>query len=507
MKLTLLVTFGSLLGCLLGTVMPLSAQQPEAAESTQGAPAQRPNIVLILADDLGYGELGSYGQTKIKTPHLDRLAMEGMRFTRSYTGAPVCAPARCVLMTGKHLPTAQIRGNRENPRYKEGQEGQWPLEEGTITMVHVLQSGGYHTGGFGKWGLGNAENSGSPMAMGFDTFYGYYCQRVAHSYFPPYLNHNEKREALNVPAIPGHFKVPKDQTTTNFDRFQGRIYAPDRILEESLQFLRENKDGPFFLYLPFVEPHVAMQPPTEWVQEYPEEWDAQPYLGRRGYTPHARPRAGYAAMISDLDEHVGTVMAELDALGLRDNTLILFTSDNGPTHDVGGVDTKFFDSTGGLRGRKGSLWEGGIRIPMIASWPGVVPAGSTCARPTGFHDLLPTLCDLTGLSAPANVDGVSLAACLTDGEQGPRAKPLLWEFHGYGGQHAVLFPNDMKAIRQKLHKQEQAWQLYDLKTDPTESKNIADQHPEWVAKAEALMLETRTVSPVFRFKSLDPKKE
>ena len=376
-----------LLLCSLSQACPLQGEV-DAPQKNKTTP---PNIVFILADDLGYGELGSYGQKKIRTPNIDKLAAEGMRFTRHYSGAPVCAPARCVLMTGKHLTNAQIRGNRDARKHKLGGEGQWPLDPGTVTLPAILQNAGYSTGGFGKWGLGNAQNSGSPNKMGFDTFYGYLCQRVAHSYFPPYLNHNEKRERINLPAVPGHFKVPKKEGSpeVDFDRFQGRVYAPDRILEEAVQFLREHNEGPFFLYLPFVEPHVAMQPPPEWVEAYPKEWDSEPYLGRKGYTPHPRPRAGYAAMISDLDEHVGTIMSELKALSLDEDTLVVFTSDNGPTHDVGGVDTEFFGSTGGLRGRKGSVFEGGLRVPMIARWKGKIREGSTCDRPCGFQDFLP----------------------------------------------------------------------------------------------------------------------
>ncbi len=487
--------------CLLLPLFQDAPQTTPLATPVANEAEAPPNIVLILADDLGYGELGSYGQTKIKTPNLDRLAEQGMRFTRHYSGAPVCAPARCVLLTGKQLHRAQIRGNKDYP----GVEGQWPLTEGTKTMGTALQAAGYITGGFGKWGLGNAENSGNPNQLGFDTFYGYYCQRVAHSYFPPYLNHNDKREALNVPKVPGHFKVPEGKRATyqDFARFQGRIYAPDRILEEALQFVRENSARPFFLYLPFVEPHVAMQPPTEWVSQYPEEWDDKPYLGTKGYTPHARPRAGYAAMISDLDEHVGKVMDELEALGLANNTLVMFTSDNGPTHDVGGVDTEFFDSTGGLHGRKGSVFEGGLRVPLIARWPGQIPADSVCDRPSGFHDLLPTLCEVAGADVPAGLHGESLAPCLTKAASGPRKSPMVWEFHGYGGQQAVIFPGDMKVMRRGVRKGKGAWQVFDLAKDSGETTDLAADYAELIEQAAALLKNERTVNPTFPMKTLD----
>ncbi|MEZ6004581.1 MAG: arylsulfatase [Planctomycetota bacterium] len=467
-----------------------------------------PNIVLILADDLGWGEVGCYGQTKIRTPQIDRLAQEGLRLTHFYSGAPVCAPARCVLLTGEPLPTAQIRDNKDFP----GAEGQWPLEAGTRTLAGYLQSAGYGTGGFGKWGLGNAGNSGNPNRLGFDEFYGYYCQRVAHSYFPPYLNHNDRREVLNRAPVPGHKRLDEDVQPgdVDFAVFQGQVYAPDRILDEALQFVREHEDRPFFLYLPFVEPHVAMQPPGEWVDRYPREWDTEPYMGRRGYLPHPRPHAGYAAMISHLDDHVGRVLAQLDAAGLRENTLVVFTSDNGPTHDVGGVDTGFFDSSGGLRGRKGSVYEGGLRVPCVVRWPGKVPAGTVSDVKGAFPDLLPTLCAAAGVALPTAPPGENLLPYWTGAQPGPRRTPLLWEFHGYGGQQALIFPDGFKAVRRGLAKEAQAWQLFDLNKDPGETQDLAAQFPVRVAEAERILLERRTVSEVFPLPVLDkdtPKRD
>ncbi|NNM30612.1 MAG: sulfatase-like hydrolase/transferase, partial [Akkermansiaceae bacterium] len=344
------------------------------------AAGEKPNIVFILADDLGYGELGSYGQGKIRTPHLDQLAREGMRLTRHYTGAPVCAPARCVLMTGRHLGHAEIRNNGDSG--KGGPfPGQRPITAGAVTIAEVLQAAGYATGGFGKWGLGPTDGSGSPIRQGFDRFYGYNCQRNAHSFFPPFLDDDEGIETINANPVPGHLRKPEGEIKAG--DYRAETYAPDRILEEAVEFLDAHKDGPFFLYCPFVEPHLAMHPPQEWLDRYPEEWDREKgvYRGQNGYLPHPRPRAGYASMISDLDEHVGTILKRLDHHGLRDKTLVIFTSDNGTTHGsrdpkfgVGGVDAAFFNSTAGLRGFKGSVHEGGIRVPAIVRRPGVVEA-------------------------------------------------------------------------------------------------------------------------------------
>ena len=328
------------------------------------AAAPKPNIVFILADDLGYNEVGAYGQKKIRTPHLDRLAAEGLRFTRHYSGAPVCAPARAVLLTGRHLGHCEIRDNKEAEGGKKF-GGQHPLSPQAVTFASVLKTHGYRTGAFGKWGLGNNDTTGAPAAQGFDSFFGYLCQRNAHSFYPPYLDSHEGRVPLNDPQIPGHLRSPEGEIRA--EDYRSQTYAPDAIREKALEFLRENKGQPFLLYLPFIEPHVAMHPPQEWIDRYPEEWDSgrEPYRGENGYLPHPRPRAAYAAMISHLDEHVGAVLKALDDLGLADNTLVIFTSDNGTTHParnpafhVGGVDAAFFDSTGGLRGWKGSVYEG-----------------------------------------------------------------------------------------------------------------------------------------------------
>jgi arylsulfatase len=442
-----------------------------------------PNIVFILADDLGWGEPGCYGQEKIRTPHIDQLAREGLRFTRHYTGAPVCAPARCVLMTGLHLGHAEIRNNGDSGNGREF-PGQWPITAEAVTIAEALKQAGYATGGFGKWGLGPTDTTGSPIRQGFDQFYGYNCQRNAHSFYPPFLDDDEGIEVLNENPVPGHLRKPEGEIRA--DDYRAETYAPDRILAEALEFLDENKDGPFFLYCPFVEPHVAMQPPQEWMERYPEEWDREKgvYRGQNGYLPHPRPRAGYAAMISDLDEHVGTIMARLDQHGLRDRTIVVFTSDNGTTHGsrdpkfgVGGVDAAFFNSTAGLRGFKGSVYEGGIRVPGIVRWPGVVKAGATTDFPSYFPDWFPTLCAAAGGQAPQNLDGIDLTPVLRGGST-KRPKPMIWEFHGYGGQLAVI-DGPWKAVREKVRsKKPEAWHLYNLDEDRSEAKNLAAERPE-----------------------------
>ena len=458
---------------------------------------RKPNIVFILADDLGYGELGCYGQRKIRTPNIDRLASQGIKFTHHYTGAPVCAPARCVLLTGLHLGHAEIRNNGDS---KNGRKfpGQWPITSGTITIAEALKEGGYVSGGFGKWGLGPTDTSGSPIKQGFDRFYGYNCQRNAHSFFPPFLDDDEGEEKINKNPIPGHLQKPKEQIKA--DDYRDETYAPDRILEEALEFLDKNKDQPFFLYLPFVEPHVAMHPPQEWIDQYPKEWDKEKgaYRGQNGYLPHPRPRAGYAAMISDLDEHVGTILQRLKKHGLDNNTIVVFTSDNGTTHPsrdpkfhVGGVDAPFFNSTAGLRGWKGSVNEGGIRVPAIVRWPGKIKAGSTTSAPSYFPDWFPTLCKAAGVKIPKKLDGTDLTPALIK-KSFERNKPMIWEFHGYGGQLAVIdFP--WKVVRQKAKsKKPGKWQLYNIRKDPAEGNDLAQQHPEIVNRLEGAFKNDRT---------------
>ena len=466
----------------------------------------RPNIVFILADDLGYGELGCYGQEKIRTPNIDRLAAQGVRFTQHYTGAPVCAPARCVLMTGQHLGHAEIRGNRPSGNGRVF-PGQWPITDGVVTIAEVLKSAGYTNGAFGKWGLGPSNTSGSPMKQGFDRFFGYNGQRNAHSFYPPFLDSDEKEQRINSFPIPGHHRQPKGEVLA--ETYRAKNYAPDLILKQALKFVDENREKPFFLYLPFVEPHVAMHPPQEWLDRYPEEWDREhgPYRGQNGYLPHPRPRAAYASMISDLDEHVGSILDRLEKHGLTENTIVIFTSDNGPTHPsrdkkfhVGGAACTFFNSNDGLKGYKGSCYEGGIRVPCVVRWPGKVKPDTTCDVPSYFPDWFPTLMNIGGgkKPEPQQLDGIDLADVLHGKPAPKRIEPMVWEFAGYGGIVAIR-DGKWKAIRTKTNRKKNPgdWQLYDLDVDRNETTDLAEQHPEIVSRLENAFLATRTAEPDF----------
>ena len=463
------------------------------APTRQAAGRPRPNVIFILADDLGYGDLGSYGQTKIKTPHLDRLAAEGMRFTQFYAGSPVCAPSRCVLMTGKHGGHAYIRDNREVKP-----EGQWPLPASEVTIAELLKSQGYTTGAFGKWGLGFVGTEGDPNRQGFDLFYGYNCQREAHSYYPDHLWRNDQKVVLE----------------RNDRGLTGKHYSHDLIEAEALQFIRDHRARPFFLYVPFTIPHLALQVPEDSLSEYVGKWDDPPYDGSRGYLPHPHPRAAYAAMVTRMDRSVGRILALVKELGLDDNTLVIFTSDNGGafgtvTKDfeflpgrAGGTDYVFFGSTGKFRAFKGSVYEGGIRVPFIARFPGRIKAGTVSDLPAVFYDVLPTLCDLAGTEPPKGADGLSLLPTLLGRGRQKKHEFLFWDFNGYGGQQAVRL-GDWKGVRRNLHRGNTRIELYHLATDVGERRDVADKHPDIVRRIAAVMLREHTPSEVFPVKVLD----
>ena len=441
-------------------------------------PAAKPNIVLIMADDLGWKELGCYGQEKIKTPNVDRLASQGMRFTNFYAGAPVCAPDRCTLMTGKHGGHAVVRNNFEvKPSiFGDSFGGQYPLPEGTVTIASLLHDAGYVTGAFGKWGLGGVGTSGDPLKQGFDRFFGYNCQRHAHNLYPRYLVDNDQQRFLEG----------------NTRGLTGKHYAPQVIADEMLKFIRENKDRRFFVYYPTVLPHLALQAPEEYVARYRGKWPETPYNGK-SYLPNPTPRATYAAMISFMDDQVGRLMALLDELGLADNTVVLFTSDNGTTLLKDQVDSEFFESVGPLRGLKGSVYEGGIRVPLIVRWPGRVQPGTVTDLPAAKYDIMATLCDIVGMEPPAGTDGISFLPTLLGREnEQKRHEYLFWDFAGYGGQIAVRM-GKWKAVRRNLKKNPDApLELYNLEKDIGETTNVADQYPEIAAKMAKIMIEART---------------
>lgn len=475
------------------------------------ADRERPNIVFILADDLGYHELGSFGQTRIKTPHLDQLAADGLRLTRHYSGSPVCAPSRCVLMTGKHPGHATVRNNKEAQP-----EGQFPLGAHEHTIAKALKAAGYATGAFGKWGLGPVGSTGQPDKQGFDRFFGYNCQRHAHSYYPATLWSDTTKIALeNKPPVPGHAGLPEGADPNDpksYEVFKGQDYAPDRINAAALDFLRAQKDGPFFLYYPTLIPHVALHVPDEELEPYlAQNWNDPPFSRARGYgyTPHFTPRAAYAAMITLMDRYIGRVLDLLDELKLRDNTLVVFSSDNGTTHLKAEVDYTFFESVGELRGLKGSLYEGGIRVPTIVRWPGKVPPGSVSDVQSGFEDWMPTLLAAAGLRAPEN-DGHNLLPALT--AKGTVERDFLYrEFSGYGGQQAV-WSGPWKMVRQNLRRHNGGKpELYHLERDPSEKNNLASTETEVLARLSAIAEREHEASSVFPLPQVDfelpPKKQ
>jgi arylsulfatase A-like enzyme len=466
--------------------------------------AHRWNVVLIVADDLGWGEVGCFGQERIPTPHLDRLAAEGMRLTRHYSGAPTCAPSRCTLLTGLHTGHADIRGNRQaRDRYPQFTEGQHPIEANTWTLAEAFRAAGYHTAAFGKWGLGPVGSTGDPNDQGFDLFFGYNCQSVAHSYYPPHLWRNRERVTLNVAPVPAHPKL--GEQPIRMEDWIGEQYAPQRMIDEAVSFLNQPHRQPFFLYLPFIEPHVAMHPRPESLDRFPKEWDDEPYRGENGYLPHPRPRAAYAAMVADLDAHVGRILATLETRGLVHNTLVIFTSDNGTTHagrddspfSVGGVDARFFNSTRGLRGYKGSLHEGGIRVPTIVRLPGQIPAGTTCANPSYFPDWFPTLAEATGIHGPPQADGESLWRSLTGQPSPARSRPMTWVFAEYQGQVAVRIGSCKILRKQLLTAQPGPWEVYDLQHDEQEQHDLAATRPDLIRMAEQVLACEMTENPTF----------
>jgi arylsulfatase A-like enzyme len=479
-------------------------------------PARKPNIVFVLADDLGYGDIGPYGQKIIHTPTLDKLAAEGMRFTQHYTGSPVCAPARCVLMTGKHPGHAFIRDNHEIGTWYSFQ-GQLPLPSGEPSLPAQLKAAGYATLAVGKWGLGGVGTTGDPLKNGFDHFFGYNDQRHAHNYYPHYLIDDERKFAVtgndNVSEKEGLSITsgadPNDPAS--YASFIGKQYAPDLCNERALVFIRENKDRPFFVYYATTVPHLALQVPEDSLAEYKGKLDDKPYPGGNGYLPHQYPHAAYAAMITRMDRDIGRMVQLVKDLGLEDNTVFVFTSDNGAVFPLAGFDPRYFKSNAHLRGYKQDIYEGGIRLPLIVRWKGHIPDGTISDYVSGHEDWMPTLLDLIGAKelTPKTCDGISFAATLLGKHQPPR--PFLYrEFHGAGGQQSVRV-GDWKLLHRNLlgtAKKPAAptTELYDLATDPSEAHNASAGYPDIVARLQKIMDEQHTPSKEFPIPLLDRAK-
>ena len=433
------------------------------------------NVIYILADDLGYGDIGCYGQQKIKTPNIDRMAQEGMLFTQHYAGCTVSAPSRCSLMTGLHTGHSQIRGNLEIKP-----EGQQPMTADTYTLGKLMKSAGYTTGIFGKWGLGYPGSSSVPSNMGFDEFFGYNCQRQAHSYYPDHLWHNN------------------DTVFLHENDHEGRqVYSQDLIHEQALKFIRDNKDKPFYAMLTYTLPHAELNLPHDSIYRmYENAFEEVPYDGKMGYHPSEKPYASFAAMVSRLDKYVGDIMAELKELGLDKNTIVIFTSDNGP-HREGGANPDYFLSYGPLKGVKRDVYEGGIRVPMVAWCPDKIKAGVKNDHISAFWDVMPTLAELTGVTLPETGDGISFLPTLFSKDGQKQHEYLYWEFHELNGREALRSGN-WKLIRQPIVG-ETILELYDLSSDIHEDNNLAQQNPEKVKELEVLMDGARTESPLFNF--------
>ena len=450
---------------------------------------EKPNIIYILADDLGYGDLSCQGQTHFQTPNIDQLAAEGMTFTQHYAGSTVCSPSRSVLLTGQHTGHTPIRGNKRDAK------GNWPITAEALTVAEILQQNGYVTGAFGKWGLGYPGSEGDPNKQGFDEFFGYNDQTLAHNYYPYFLNHNQDTVWLEK----------------NEGAAQG-TYAPIPIHEQALKFLEDNKDKPFFMYYPSVIPHAELFAPEEYMEKYrgkflPEKEyegadEGAPRYKTGGYGSQPESHAAFAAMINLLDDQVGEILDKLKELDIDENTIVIFTSDNGP-HLEGGADPDYFDSNGPFKGYKRDLYEGGIRMPMLVRWPGKIQAGSKSDHISAFWDFLPTATELVGVETPENIDGISYLPSLLGKENQKEHNYLYWEFHEKNGRLAIR-QGDWKLIRYDVFSPEKTTtELYNLANDPGEENNVAKENPDITAKLLHLLESARIPSEDFKF---EPRK-
>ncbi len=439
-------------------------------------PAAKPNIIFILADDLGYGELGSYGQKVIQTPHLDRMAAEGMRFTQFYAGSTVCAPSRSVLMTGQHLGHTRVRGNA-GARNKEAQF----LQPGDVTVAGVLKKAGYATGLVGKWGLGEENTVGDPQKHGFDYFFGFYNQGHAHNHYPSYL----WRNGVKVP-LPNDLVPVGENPGVGYSK-ERKAYADDLCTQDSLDFITRHKERPFFLFVSLVTPHANNERSRE-LGEGNEVPDQGIYAGK----PWKETEKNHAAMVTRLDRDVGALFAKLKELGLDERTLVMFSSDNGP-HREGGpdYDPAFFNVSGPLTGLKRSLTDGGIRVPFLARWPGQIKAGTVSPHVGYFGDLMATWAEIGGATRPTEhaADSLSIVPTLLGRGTQPKHAHLYWEFYEQGVSQAVLMDGRWKAIR--LRTLAAPVVLYDLANDLGEKTDVAAKNPELMARAMELFKTAR----------------
>ena len=460
----------------------------------------QPNIIFILADDLGYGDVGVYGQQNFETPNLDRLAHGGMKFLQHYSGSTVCAPSRSALMTGQHTGHTFIRGNSERG-FTLDKEGQYPLAPEEITIAEVLKKGGYATGAFGKWGLGYPGSEGDPTKQGFDEFFGYNCQRVAHNYYPTHLWDNLTKTPL---------KGNDGKTKT--------VYAPLIIHEKALSFIEKNKGRPFFMYYPSVIPHAELAAPEKYMEKYRGKFMPEKEYIKKGnsspnskvnpesiniynvggYNSQKESHAAFAAMVSLLDEQVGQIIDKVDDLGIAENTLIIFSSDNGP-HLEGGADPDYFGSNGPLRGYKRDLYEGGIRVPTLAYWPSQITPNSKSDHISAFWDFFPTAIEIAGLDYNSSkIDGISFLPELKGKDQ-KKHPYLYWEFLEKGGRQAVRM-NQWKAVRMNMSKNpDSPIELYNVHQDIGEQENLAVQYPEVLKEVSRIMNKEHISSRIFQF--------
>jgi arylsulfatase A len=483
----------------LGGLLVLAGLVAGISGSAQQKPgSDAPNIIFIMADDLGYGELGSYGQRTIRTPRLDRMAAEGMRLTQFYAGSTVCAPSRATLLTGLHTGHAYVRDNHELGGFPDEEErGQLALPPDTPTLARALSSRGYTTAIIGKWGLGGPGSTGVPTRQGFGLFFGYLDQKQAHNFYPTHLWRNEERYPLRNTYFSPHQKHdgnPEDPAA--YRKYSGTDYAIDAMTREARAFVASNRDKPFFLYFAPTLPHLALQVPEAAIAEYAGAFPDPPYLGEKGYLPHRTPRAAYAAMITYLDAQVGTLLDTVRDAGLDDRTIIFFTSDNGATFDIGGAPTAFFNSNGPLRGHKTEVYEGGIRVPMIVRWPGRIAGGTTSDHVSANWDMWATFSDLTGAPVRGNTDGFSMLPALLGQRDGRKHDFLYWEYHSKGSSQAVRMGR-WKGIRNNVRiSPNGSIELYDLEADLTEKLDVSGKHPDIVRRIDEIMRASHTPSPL-----------